>query len=297
MRVIALLTTYNERRFIESCLGHLHRQGIEVYLIDNGSTDATVELAKPWLDRNLIGIESFPRGEGHVYDWRGLLRRKEELARELDADWFIHLDADEIRLPPAGEGTLAGALGAAEREGFNAVNFIEFTFIPTLEEPDHDHRGFQRTMRTYYPFAPAFPHQLKAWKRTEAAELAWSGGHRVRFPGLRMYPTSFPLKHYLFLSVPHAIEKYVERKFAPDEVELGWHGWRATIAAEDIRLPSESELRLTRSDADLDPAEPRTRHCLEEALAAGPAASTSAPGLGPVPSDAGGKPAGPDRRR
>lgn len=266
MRAIALLATHNERRFIEPCLEHLHSQGVDTYLIDNDSTDGTVELAERHLGRGLIGIEEFPHNG--VYDWRGLLRRKERLAGELEADWFIHLDADEIRLPPSGYRTLTEALGAVDDAGYNAVNFIEFTFMPTREEPDHDHPDFERTLRTYYPFSPAFPHQLKAWKKTDTVDLASKAGHKVQFPGLKMYPESFPMKHYLFLSVPHAIEKYVGRNFDPGEVESGWHGWRARITADDFRLPSRNELRFAPSDRDLDPGEPRIRHWVDSSLRA-----------------------------
>jgi glycosyltransferase involved in cell wall biosynthesis len=266
MRVIALLATYNERRFIEPCLRHLDEQGVEAYLIDNGSTDETVELAKRWLDRNLIGIESFPRGEGDVYSWRALLTRKEELAREMEADWFIHMDPDEIRLPPAGVDNLARALEKVDGEGFNAVNFLEFTFLPTREEPDHDHADFQRTLRTYYPFARRPRHQLKAWKATDVAELAWSAGHEVRFPQRRIHPRPFPMKHYLFLSAPHAIEKYVERHYDPSEIESGWHIWRSKLKTSDIVLPGRDELRIASMDSDLDPSEPRSSHLLAETV-------------------------------
>jgi Glycosyl transferase family 2 len=109
MRVLALLAAY-KRRFIDPCLEHLHRHGIDTYLIDNGSTDDTVARAERRPGRGLIGIESLDRGPGDFFDLRKQLRRKEELARELDADWFIHLDADEIRLSPVGEKTLAQAL-------------------------------------------------------------------------------------------------------------------------------------------------------------------------------------------
>lgn len=267
MRVVALIASYNERRFIGPCLEHLHAQGIDSYLIDNGSTDETVEIAERFLHRGLIGIEELPRGD--VYDWRGLLRRKEEVAEELtrerEADWLMHLDPDEVRLAPPGEGTLADALATVESAGHNAVNFLECTFVPTREEPDHDHPDFQQTLRTYYAFCPSFPHQLKAWKAVDAPRpnLMAKGGHRVAFPGLRMHPVSFPMKHYLFLSVPHAMEKYAERSYDPAEVRRGWHGWRATLDAADIRLPAEAELRVTASDADLDPSEPRRKHVLD----------------------------------
>jgi hypothetical protein len=268
MRVIALLATYNERRFIESCLAHLNEHGIDAYLIDNCSTDETIALAERRLGRGLIGIESFPRGEGDVYDWRALLTRKERLSQELDADWFIHLDPDEIRLPPSSGQTLAGALEMAERDGYNAVNFVEFTFVPTQEEPDHDHDRFQQTLSTYYPFAPRFPHKLNAWKASDAVELAWSGGHEVRMPGLKMYPESFPMRHYLFLSVPHAVEKYVQRRYDQDEVDSGWHGWRSELSAADIHLPLRSELRQAQPGAELDPSEPRVRHYLADPVGA-----------------------------
>lgn len=117
MRVVALLATYNERRFVASCLAHLHEQGGETYLIDNCSTDGTVEIAERYIGRGLLEIESFPR-DG-VYRWREILERKEQLARALDADWFLHVDADEFRLPPPGAGTLADALAEVDRAGYS----------------------------------------------------------------------------------------------------------------------------------------------------------------------------------
>jgi glycosyltransferase involved in cell wall biosynthesis len=264
-KVVALLATYNERRFIAGCIDHLHEQGVETYLIDNCSTDGTMEIAEAYLGQGLIGVEEFPR-DG-VYDWRGLLRRKEQLATELEADWFIHLDADEIRLPPRGRATLAEALAAVDREGYNAVNFFEFTFVPTREESDHDHPDFRRTMRSYYPFCPSHPHQLKAWKAAAGPQpsLAPTGGHRVEFPGLRRYPEDFPMRHYLFLSIPHAVEKYVERRYDPAEVEAGWHGWRATASPAGFPLPSASELRSTATSDDLDVSAPWSQHWIEHA--------------------------------
>jgi glycosyltransferase involved in cell wall biosynthesis len=263
MRIIAILATYNEARFIAGCLEHLFRQGIEVYLIDNCSTDQTVAIARQYLNQGLIGIETLPRAG--AFSLRQQLERKEQLAATLESDWFMHVDADEIRLPPRSDHTFGQAFAALEAQGFNAVNFLELTFIPTREAPDHDHPDFQKTMRWYYPFLPAFPHQLKAWKRQPGpVELAWSGGHQVRFPGLRMSPESFPMRHYLFLNVSHAFRKYVNKRYDPREVESGWHGWRAKLKPEMIRLPSQAELRTYVSDDQLDPSNPRTQHYLEE---------------------------------
>jgi len=237
-----------------------------VYLIDNCSTDRTVAIARRYLHRGLIGIETLPR-DG-VKRWRTILARKEQLASMLEADWFMHVDADEIRLPPGSDLTLVKALAEVESQGYNAVNFLEFTFLPTQEAPDHDHPDFQQTMRWYYPFLPFFPHQLKAWRRPPVAvDLVSSGGHQVRFPGLRMYPESFRMRHYLFLSVPHCVRKYVETRYDAAAVAAGWHGWRAMLTREMIRLPTKEELRMYLSDDQLDSSHPRTQHYLAEAAA------------------------------
>jgi hypothetical protein len=183
----------------------------------------------------------------------------------------MHVDPDEIRLPPASAPSLAQAFAQVEQEGYNAVNFQEFAFVPTREAPDHDHPEFLKTMRWYYPFgSSATPSRLNAWRRQpRRVELAWSAGHRVGFPGLRMYPTSFAMRHYLFLSVAHAIRKYVDKSYDPSEVAAGWHRARAGLRSEVIKLPAQAELRPYLSDALLDASNPRTRHYLfDEAWAA-----------------------------
>jgi hypothetical protein len=268
VRIIALLAAYNEQRFIVGCLEHFVRHGIDAYLLDNESTDDTVDLARPFLGRGLVGIETMPRGG--LYPWSRILERKAALAAELDADWFMHADPDEIRLPPLADETLADAIARADAAGFNAVNFFEYTFVPTRQAPDHDHPDYLRTMRRYYPFSPVFPNQLKAWRRQRVAvDLVSSGGHRVDFPGLKMFPTPFPMRHYLFLSVEHAVRKYVQRSWDPDELAMGWHRIRSRLRAPDIVLQDESMLRVHTVDAALDASDPLTVHPLFAQVLAG----------------------------
>ena len=263
MRVVTILAAYNEERFISGCLEHLSAQGVEAYLIDNCSTERTVEIAECYLGRGLVGIESFPRDEG-VYKWGAILERKAELAATLEADWFMHADIDEIRLPPRSDSTLAQAFAEVDELGYNAVNFLEFTFVPTREAPDHDHPHFRQTMRWYYPFLRNFPAQVKAWKRQPEQVDLGTGGHRVRFPDVRLYPESFKMQHYLFLSVPHALRKYVRKKYDPAELRKGGHGWRARLVEEKINLPSQAELHTYTSYGLLDLSNPRTQHVTED---------------------------------
>jgi hypothetical protein len=281
MRIVAILASYNEGRFIRACLEHYLQQGVEVYLLDNDSTDETVEIAREFIGRNLVGIERIPR-DG-TYKWTRILMRKEQLADELRADWLMHADPDEIRVAPTSDLRLAEAIAQVDREGYNAVNFMEYTFLPVREAPDHDHADFQKTMRWYYPFAPRHPHRLNAWKRqarrwggvksvlrelvrnhrwgSPSVSLAASGGHIVEFPGIRPFPYDFKLKHYIVLSLDHAIRKYVKKAFEPKEVS-NFHGWRATAREHDLLLPTRSQMRLYTSDDDLDPTNPLREHLL-----------------------------------
>lgn len=260
-RAVAIIAAYNEERFIGGCLEHLFANGVEAYLCDNESTDRTVEIAAGYLGRGLRAIETLPR-DG-TYRWQQILARKEQLAAELTADWFLHLDADEIPQSPRPGQTLAEAFGETDAAGYNAVEFRELTFVATREAPDHDHPEFRRTMRWYYPFAPRPLHLVRAWKRQPSVDLVSSGGHQASFPHRRISPQALFLRHYLILSREHMLRKYVLRRYDAGEVRKGWHGWRARLTAGQARLPSQAELRFTATDADLDASSPRRRHCVE----------------------------------
>ena len=286
MRIVAIIATYNEELFIRSCIETFIAQGVEVYLIDNNSTDRTVEIAESYRKKGLIGLERFPR-EG-VYRWEPILRRKEEIADEILADWYIHADPDEIRLPPPAFRSLADAVQSVDRDGWNAINFKNFLFLPTLEHPDHERPDFAKTMLWYRYMEPSYPNQIKGWKRQKSwsiservalrareilrlkapqrkatrapsISLAQTGGHKVDFPGQRLCPNDFIMKHYQVLSLRHAVQKYVEKDYALEETQRGWHGWKAIAKQNNLRLPSEKEMVRFLSDAELDSSNPIKR--------------------------------------
>jgi glycosyltransferase involved in cell wall biosynthesis len=78
MKVVAILSVYNEEVYISRCLQHLIDQGIKVCVIDNESTDRTFEIVSSFLNRGVIHIETIHR-EG-IFNWDSILRRKEELS-------------------------------------------------------------------------------------------------------------------------------------------------------------------------------------------------------------------------
>lgn len=248
-RIVALLSAYNEEDIIGPVLAHLVENGIEVYFLDNHSTDGTVQEAERWLGRGVIRIETFPSetapGSEGAFDWGAILRRKEELANELSADWFIHHDADEIRESPWAGVSLRDAIRWVDRLGYNCIDFRVVNFPPI-------DNGFRRgdDPRTYFRYweqPGEFDEvQIKAWKNGfPPISLFPFGGHEVRFRDRRVFPIRFLLRHYPIRSQQHGEKKvFAERKdrFLGTERAKGWHvqydSWKSgdSFLGEPYRL-------------------------------------------------------------
>lgn len=248
-RVIAIISAFNEGDIISFVIRHLVENGVDVYLLDNHSTDDTLEQAKPWLGRGLIEIEQFPAegaGASAKFDWTAILRRKEELAATLQADWFMHHDADEVRESPWPGMSLQEGIRWVDRLGYDTIDFRVLNFPPFTE-------GFRAGDDPRVRFTeweePALPDtfQLKGWKATPAPlSLASSGGHIVSFPGQRIFPIKFLMRHYPIRSEDHGRRKvFEERKnrFLEGERAIGWHTQYDSIQnREHSFLPDPKQL-------------------------------------------------------
>lgn len=270
MRVVALLSVRNEELYISRVIEHLITQGIEICVIDNESTDATFGIAQKYLGRGVFRIDTQPF-EGY-FNLVAQLSLKEKLSREIDADWFIHHDADEIREAPAPFKSLYEGILKVDQEGYNAINFDEFVFLPTADDESFEGTDYVAKMQYYYFFEPAKFHRINAWKKTNLAfDLVSSGGHRVNFVDRKIYPENFILRHYLALSRTHAIAKYgSERIYSSEEIETrGWHRARANANIEAIRFPSSDELHKV-GDGRWNKGFPRKQHPIFSSIKAGP---------------------------
>jgi glycosyltransferase involved in cell wall biosynthesis len=188
-QVVALVSARDAAATIGACIEHFAREGVGVYVIDDGSSDETCAIASSFYGRGLVGLETLlpstreeeikRLGAGAVLAadktraFR-VLERKEQLADQLGADWYLHLDAADRPLAPHEGQTLAHALAEVERRQFNAVNFVQDGVRPQT-----------------------FPEHVVAWsRRPQRPLLRWSRGARVRFPGLRVAPWSFVLARH-----------------------------------------------------------------------------------------------------
>jgi glycosyltransferase involved in cell wall biosynthesis len=262
LKVVALVAMRNEMLYIERCISHLIDQGIDIYVMDNDSTDGSAELARSFLGKGVLGVERFPY-EG-LFNLKGQLERKGQLAREIDADWFIHQDADEIREAPLPHRTLREGIAAADALGYNAVNFDEFVFVPAVGDGSFEGRDYVREMKYYYYFSKKKKvRRLNAWKKTKSrVDLCNRGGHVVQFRGRKILPVNYILRHYIALSGDHAVRKYCDRKWEPAALKRGWHKVRSGLTPERIVLPPRDLLKECRNDGVWDRTDPQARHLL-----------------------------------
>ena len=225
--VVALVAAYNEADVIGAVVGDLIAQGVQVYVLDDGSTDGTAAAVEPYRGRGVLAIERLAGGgAAGPFDWERILKRKAELARSLDADWFIHHDGDEFRESPWAGVTLREGIARVDALGYNAIDFELLNFWPTHDDfrPGDDPREAFR----FYQRGDAFDRlQIRCWKKSEApVDLAGSGGHDVGFPGRRVFPLRFLLRHYPIRGQAHGERKvFHERRgrFVPAERARGWH--------------------------------------------------------------------------
>ena len=84
-----IILTYNEEDNLPACLESLKGLDCEIFVVDSGSTDRTIEIAR----------EAGAKVVGHPFSYYGAQRNWAQKNLAIQTDWVLHLDADE-RLTP-----------------------------------------------------------------------------------------------------------------------------------------------------------------------------------------------------
>ncbi len=255
----AILCVRNEAVHIRHAINNFVIQGIDVVVIDHGSTDDTIQICEQFKNRGLLKI--------HHLSWNGSfdlslqLEAKQQVAETVDHDWIIHADADEcLRSSVEGETLLEGIVRKAEA-GFNVINFEEFVFLPYSGQHIREDQ-YQKELLSYYFFAPRPCRLMRAWERSSKLKNISSGGHELVGDDIRISDEPFVLKHYITLSRQHLISKYEKRIFSESDINRGWHGNRLNLDRNKLQLPSADSLKTLSHwrDPNLDKSDPKTTH-------------------------------------
>lgn len=241
MKCTAIIMVRNGGLYVDHCLKYLLNQNIDVALIDHGSVDDTYKKALAYKKHGLCLLKKITY-DGY-FSLTDQLKLKYELLSLIDSDWVIHQDIDEV-LHSSYQYSLLEAINRADEDGYNVVNFDEMVFLP------YGQKSFYQS-KYYYYFSPFFPRLMRVWKKNTHLSALNSGGH-VFEGNVKLSPDNGVLRHYIFTSQEHALEKYEKRIFLQNELNKGWHNNRINIALDALKFPAKSKLSCLSDSSSLD---------------------------------------------
>lgn len=225
MQPVAYTYVYNESEILPWTVPAMLRQGVNVYALDNWSTDNTREVIAEMAYHNpgRVQLERFPDEPPKWFDLDVILHRIEALQAQYTPEWALLFGADEVLVPCWPNMTMAEALDRVQHEGYNAVNFQMIQFWPVDDgwTPAQDPEQYFR----YY--TPGRRDNVRAWCSGGKPARIRDGTHGVSFDGLRVYPRSFGIKHYSFRTQAQSERRVFDERlprYAPKNRAKGWHG-------------------------------------------------------------------------
>jgi Glycosyl transferase family 2 len=175
MKLAMTLTVRNEADIIEDNLRYHRAQGVDFFIVlDNGSTDQTVEILESYEPTGILKLVSLP-GNMLTIQRKGNTQIA-RLAYEMGADWVIHNDADEFWWPVT--GNLKDALQAIpDDQGIVLAPRTEFLPRPDgagsfAERMTLREARFRRPPKTAHRTHPSIKlwsaHPIDLWVKHEA---------------------------------------------------------------------------------------------------------------------------------
>jgi glycosyltransferase involved in cell wall biosynthesis len=210
--VTLLVITYNEAANIAACLDSVPFADEKV-VIDSGSTDHTVEIARTHGAR----VISQP--------WLGFGRQRNFAATLANTEWILFLDADE-RLSEALAAELPRRLSQLAREPTNVGLLPRATYF--MGKPMRWYRGMQREFK-----ARLYHRDHARWSEPRVHESLQYQGASVRFDGALIHLHDPTLVHAQLTALHYAelkVHDWRQRRRSPRVWE-----WGAVFAATFLK--------------------------------------------------------------
>ncbi|MCP4898889.1 MAG: glycosyltransferase [bacterium] len=133
-KIVTVLRVKDEAAYIEHALRSLEPLGGEVVLLDDGSTDATADIVRSFGDVHYHWQDGLPMDEGRdrtaLYRW----------ALELEPEWILTLDGDEVLDGPSANRILAAMNGAPD--DVNVFEVFMAVMASPVDAPQKQQRWF-----------------------------------------------------------------------------------------------------------------------------------------------------------
>ena len=205
MKVIGMLSVFNDEDIIREVIEDLLSQGLELVVLDNGSTDNTFQICEKFQGRGILQLKQF-KTENFIYNLNLLLRMLYDMALTESPDWVLRSDSDEFFESGIPKKNLKEAIEQVDLEGFNLVQFDLLDFFMT----DDDNESAKSIKEKFPYYSWHGDYLYRAWKYFPGITIGYAGGHYPIFPEgylYKIYPKKFAMRHYKFRSKKQAEKK------------------------------------------------------------------------------------------
>ncbi|HUT06975.1 MAG TPA: glycosyltransferase family 2 protein [Nitrosopumilaceae archaeon] len=206
MKIIGMIPVYNDEDIIEEIIQHHIAEGLDLVILDNGSSDQTLEMCKKYVGNGVLQVDQYLTNS-YVSEWDTLLRMLYDMALVHSPDWVIRNDSDEFLESGVSNLTLKEAIEKADSEEFNLIQFDRFDFFMT-DKDNVDEKSIRKKM-PYYTYHGDFLY--RAWKYSPGIRISQPAvGHYPIFPEnlkYKIYPKKFVMRHYPYRNKEQARQK------------------------------------------------------------------------------------------
>jgi len=222
MNLVGMLPVYNEVDIVEEVIQHLLSQGIDLVVLDNGSTDGSYEICKKFAEKGLITLNQVKTSK---FDFPLILRILYDMALTRNPDWLIRSDQDEILESGTENLTLKEAIEQEDDKGCNLIQFNVFEFFATNDD-NLTAKSIKDKFR-YYSWQHDYAY--RAWKHIPGVRVENEAGHMPIFPEGCQYRISekkFVMRHYRFRNKEQAIKNNEQRILRTKDIperKIGWY--------------------------------------------------------------------------
>jgi len=224
-----MLPVYNEQEIVGEVIEHLLSEGLDLVVLDNGSTDGSYEVCKKFAEKGLIVLEQY---SSPSFNWPLVLRMLYDMALRKNPDWLVRSSQDEFLESGISNVSLKEAIIKEDEKGCNLIQFDEFEFFMT--DADNLQAKSTRERFPYYSWQDVF--HYRAWKYNPGIRVEDAGGHIPIFPRNIKYKIAnrkFVHRHYRYRNKQQAIKNNLDRLNrlkGSTEGKLGWNAHWKTIA-------------------------------------------------------------------
>ena len=204
MKIVGMIPVYNESDIIGSVLNHLLSQGIELVLLDNGSTDGSYEICSQYIGR---GVLSLQRLVTERFEFDLMVQKLYQMALDEKADWILLNAADEFLESPYPDLTLRKSIISDDHMGCNLIQFNNFEFWPTERDYQSTESDVRKRIK-YYTWNDDM--QFRCWKFYPGIKVTETTGHYPEFPRnvkIKIPHKKYVLRHYRIRSYEHGLRK------------------------------------------------------------------------------------------